>query len=152
MLLYFTRIYQKIEVDNYGKNIHTKTTMDLSNLDQQIQNKIIMYQRPTYKFTGELKEFHDIETRSLKEGVPDLFDFPLSYKIWRLIGGQSRSFHYDIGLQMIVYRDPAPASRISKYFDEGKYSPFKHLKKRETKRLGYMKRHFKNPNSKKWKN
>ena len=31
--------------------------MDLSILDQQIQNNIIMYQRPTYKFIKELKEY-----------------------------------------------------------------------------------------------
>jgi len=33
--------------------------MNLSILDQQIQNNIIMYQRPTYKFTEELKEYSE---------------------------------------------------------------------------------------------
>ena len=33
--------------------------MNLSILDPQIQNNIIMYQRPTYKFTEELKEYSE---------------------------------------------------------------------------------------------
>ena len=31
----------------------------MSILDQQIQNHIIMYQRPTYRFTEELKEYSE---------------------------------------------------------------------------------------------
>jgi hypothetical protein len=33
--------------------------MNLSILEQQLQNNIIMYQRPTYKFTKELKEYSE---------------------------------------------------------------------------------------------
>jgi len=34
--------------------------MDLTLLDLAIQNQIIMYQRPTYKYIDQLKDYHDL--------------------------------------------------------------------------------------------
>ena len=34
--------------------------MNLTLLDLAIQNQIIMYQRPTYKYIDQLKDYHDL--------------------------------------------------------------------------------------------